>query len=289
MEKTYKKFLLILLVIIGIIMSSSRVMAADYTCDLEVKSDKTQIKKGESITYEIRATNIQAETGIIMFNALVNYDSQNFDCKVLGIDGDWSLLSFMENYIQMTRLDYMPHSEDQSIARITLTAKTDAKEGKYDIALENIKFTMDNNKSFELSNRTLSVNIIGENENTEEKEDKQDAEEEQDTQAKQESDTSNADDNISENITEDEENVEDQDNENDIQDEENEIIENDKSNQDQDEEISKKSVSATETEKLSKKVLPYTGILKVLPGIVLFIAIIVAGIFYLRYKYWRGI
>ena len=132
-----------------------------YTCDLIVEGDKTEIKAGEDITFELLATNIDAEDGIIMFETLLDYDTDVFECEVVeDDDSEWSKTSLIENYLTMTRNDLLPNSQNQSITKIKFKAKEDVKASNQIINLSNIKFTMDNEESFEIDDQVINIDIV---------------------------------------------------------------------------------------------------------------------------------
>lgn len=162
MRKIFFKTLIFLIIII-IACGINKVFAADnYTCNLLVEGNM-QIQPGQSTILELKAINIQAETGIISFEALINYNSDVFDCRIeTDSDGNWNKTGMIENYLTMTRSDLMPNAQDQVIARIILTAKESAPIGEYQLSISRIKFTMDNDKYFELSDVISNIAIANE-------------------------------------------------------------------------------------------------------------------------------
>ena len=125
----------------------------DYinTCDVEIYIDKDKLKTGEAVTYKIMANNIMADDGIVMFETLINYDSNIFECKVNNSQNDlWVQTSMIDNYLTMTRRDFTSSVEDQIVATITFTAKKDINLDEETITFNNIKFTMGNGQSFQI-------------------------------------------------------------------------------------------------------------------------------------------
>ena len=113
---------------------------SNYSCNLSVTGDKTSIQAGESITYEIKATNISAEQGIGLFQATVDYDSNLFDCKADSDDnGDWTKWQWIDGELIMS--NPLGSAEDQVIAKLTFTAKQGIQEGIYKVEISNIEFT----------------------------------------------------------------------------------------------------------------------------------------------------
>ena len=132
-----------------------------YTCNLSIDGDKTELKAGESVIYELKVSDIEAEDGIIMFETLINYDKDIFTCKAINDnDSEWNKTSMIDDYLTMTRNDLIPNSEDQTIAKIEFTAKQNIEPGEQLIDFSEIKFTMDNDQIFEIGDETVSIKII---------------------------------------------------------------------------------------------------------------------------------
>lgn len=132
----------------------------NYTCDLKIVGDKSKVLVGETVTYEIKAENIQAGAGIVMFESLINYDENTFDCQVENDkDGIWSRTGMIEHYLTMTKSDLEPTSKNQTIARVKLTVKQDATEGNKVIEFKKNKFTADDGKSFSVIDETINIEV----------------------------------------------------------------------------------------------------------------------------------
>ena len=134
----------------------------DYinTCDVEIYVDKDKLKTGEAVTYKIMANNIMADDGIVLFETLINYDSNIFECKVNNSQNDlWVQTSMIDNYLTMTRRDFTSSVEDQTVATITFTAKEDINLDEETITFNNIKFTMGDGQSFEINKDEVFIEI----------------------------------------------------------------------------------------------------------------------------------
>ena len=132
----------------------------EYTCDLSLIGDTDKIKAGESITYEVMAENIEAGNGIVMFEALLNYDTDSFDCDVVTDENiEWVKTAFVENYVTMSRSNLTPSNENQTIAKIVLTAKNDIQEGDKVLSINNIKFTSDDDITFTLPDESIDITV----------------------------------------------------------------------------------------------------------------------------------
>ena len=132
-----------------------------YTCNLSINGDKTELKAGESVIYELKVSDIKAEDGIIMFESLINYNKDVFTCKVINDnDSEWNKTSMIDDYFTMTRNDLIPNSEDQTIAKIEFTVKQNVEPSEQLIEFSEIRFTMDNDQIFGIADEIVSINII---------------------------------------------------------------------------------------------------------------------------------
>lgn len=160
------KNLIVFLLIIMIIAIARTSVAADYSCKVSLLGNKTEIKKGESITILVKATDIQAGEGIASFSAMLEYDSNIFDCTVSGDDdGTWQKQGLIENSLSMVRADLLANSSDQTIAKIVLTAKTDATAGKQSFKLTKMEFST-GEESFSVADVSTTITIKEDTENS---------------------------------------------------------------------------------------------------------------------------
>ena len=160
MLKNKMKGLVVLLLIMIIISIAGTSRAADYSCKVSLLvNNDGQVKKGESITILVKATDIQAGEGIASFNTMLEYDSNVFDCTVSGDDdGNWQKQGLVENSLSMTRSDLVANSSDQTIAKIVLKAKTDAPTGKQTFKLTKMEFST-GNETFSVADVSTSITI----------------------------------------------------------------------------------------------------------------------------------
>lgn len=131
-----------------------------YSCDFKLEGANTSIIPGGTATFEIKASNIKAEDGIIMFEGLLDYDYNIFECNIEDIEnGKWHKVSLLEEYFTMARNDLMPSSVDQTIGKLVVKARENAPKGTYQLKLKNCIFTMENNKDFSINDTTVSIDI----------------------------------------------------------------------------------------------------------------------------------
>lgn len=157
MRKRVLKILLIL--VIAFVSLNNSTFAADI-CTISLVPNKTQIKPGESVTFEVRATNINDSKGIILFAAYVNYDDNALTFNTANIGGDGWSGTVSENYISMQRTSLEPSKENQVIAKLTFTAKSNASVANKTIGLENISVTTETNTYDNLKNVSENFSIV---------------------------------------------------------------------------------------------------------------------------------
>ena len=166
MKKNFKKLITTILVCI-IIIGIALIVYADnnYTCTLTVTQDKETIAPEETVTFEFKATNIQAGNGIVMFSTTIDNDTTDILDKfdVTAVTGDsqgiWSGAENIDGVIFIKRKDYEPSSDDTVVARITLKPKSTTPEGTYTINFIENKFTTDDYTEFKVSDISKNIEI----------------------------------------------------------------------------------------------------------------------------------
>ena len=130
-------------------------------CELLITEDKEYIAAGETITLELKATQINAATGITMFETLLNYDSDMFECEIIDDENiEWKKIGFVDKYCTMARNDLTPSTEDQVIAKIAIKAKENIEPGQYTFGLSQIKFTLDDDQSFYVPDENKVIDVL---------------------------------------------------------------------------------------------------------------------------------
>lgn len=159
MLKNRSKILVVMLLIMIIISITGTSRAADYSCKVSLLGNKSEVKKGDSVTFLVKVTNIQAGEGIASFNGMLEYDSNVFECTVSGDDeGNWQKQGLVENSLSMTRSDLVANSSDQTIAKIVLKAKSDAAIGKQTFKLTKMEFSTGDD-TFTVADVSASITI----------------------------------------------------------------------------------------------------------------------------------
>ena len=131
----------------------------NYSCDLDINANKKSIKAGESIEYEIKVSNINASEGIKAFETYINYDSNLFNCTVKSNEEEnWTKVGFLEGYLTMVKNENV-NLEDQEIAKVVFTAKTDISANNYKVSFEKNKFTAGDDQVFEVADNSVEIKV----------------------------------------------------------------------------------------------------------------------------------
>ena len=161
MTKNIIKIIVGISIILIIALTQCQSFAATNSLTITLTPDKTEIKAGETVTVLVKVTNIQGE-GIVAFNANVNYDSDVFECTANGDDnGTWIKQGFMGSNLTTTRADLEASTENQTVAKLTYKAKSNATIGEQTISLSKIDFTTEND-SYNVQDISTKVKIVGE-------------------------------------------------------------------------------------------------------------------------------
>ena len=134
-----------------------------YTCNITLTPDKTSVKPGEDITYELTVSDINAGNGLKMVEFYVgNYDSNTFECKVRNYNEDkWSLIN-NEGYITIASTDSEAWTTNEKIAKIIYTPKSGVSNNTYQAGISNISVTTDDSSKISLEDLTLNIKVESE-------------------------------------------------------------------------------------------------------------------------------
>ena len=162
-----KIYLCLLAFIMFITVFDINVYAAndEYTCNLELIPDKSKILAGETVTIEIKVSNIQAGNGIAHLNGLLEYDNTVFEEKFktqTADDGNWTN-SVQENCVNFSTASIEPTIEDSVIGKVVLTAKKDVEIGVKEVKFINIAVSSIN-KKFYIDDISVKIEIVNEDE-----------------------------------------------------------------------------------------------------------------------------
>lgn len=139
--------------------TASEEVSNGYTCDLSINGDKTSVKAGETLEYELSILNINANAGIKAFETYIEYDPNVFDCKVKSNEEDnWNKIGFLENFLTMYKNENA-NTDEQTIVKIELTAKKSAPVGTYKLAFKNIRLTAEDEQSFKLEDSSIDIKV----------------------------------------------------------------------------------------------------------------------------------
>lgn len=134
-----------------------------YTCNITLTPDKTSVKPGEDITYELTVSDINAGNGLKLVEFYVgNYDSNTFECKVRNYNEDkWSLIN-NEGYITITSTDSEAWKTNEKIAKIIYTPKSGVSNNTYQAGISNISVTTEDSSKISLEDLTLNIKVESE-------------------------------------------------------------------------------------------------------------------------------
>ena len=164
---TLKKKIILYLIIVAIFTNVS-FAANNYSCQINMVPNRTQLNQGETVVYEIKASQINAGNGILLFQSLIIYDANVFDCRIESDDNrEWNMTGFVDNYLTMARSSLTGSSNDQTIAKVALTAKTNVASSIQTVGLKNISLTVDGDESFRVQDvsTNITVGTIADNNN----------------------------------------------------------------------------------------------------------------------------
>ena len=136
MKKILKTIILTVICILAFITIS---MAEDTAYKIELGSDKTEVREGETfvVTVEIDPTNV--EGGIGAYIAEIKYDPAIFEITNLEGVGNWETPMINEGKMIATTKDGECVTTKQEIAKITFVAKADVVNTTSEITLENFE------------------------------------------------------------------------------------------------------------------------------------------------------
>ena len=161
MKKSIKRVLISVLIVLLVVLFQGQSFATTNSLTLALTRDKTELEAGETVVVLVNVSNIQGE-GIIGFNANVNYDANVFECTAEGDDsGAWAKQGFIENNLTTARADLLANSENQTVAKLTFKAKSDATVGEKTISLSQIEFSTEN-EAYNVDDVQVKVQIITE-------------------------------------------------------------------------------------------------------------------------------
>ncbi len=137
------------------------------SCDISVSKDKVSVKKGETVTFSIKASNIKGVDGIATFMFQPIYDKNTFICNVKLTDSEaWGRRVYenVEGIYATASENLKPTLEDSIIAKVELTAKESATIGTKTIEFKNMMVGFKEGEttsgSYLLPNQSTVINIV---------------------------------------------------------------------------------------------------------------------------------
>ena len=148
-----------------LILFAGTSMAADEpTCKVSLMANNNaKVKRGESITILVKATDIQAEEGISAFSTNLEYDTDIFECSIEA-QGDWKETGFYEGLSLIMNTGSLQGSlEDQNLVKIILKAKSDATLGSQVFKLTDIRFSINTEQGFDVDDVSCTIEVVDDN------------------------------------------------------------------------------------------------------------------------------
>ena len=160
-NKKLKKIILMLaifVIFIGTIGIKS-LAADDYTCTLTLTPDKKELQVGESVILTMKVSDIEAGSGIAIYNGVIDVNTDIFDVEVKPDDDNVWGATLIEDSLTITKSDYETTSEDQVIGKIILTVKEGAELGEQTVTLRSNEFSSDT-ESFTIKDVSTDIKIV---------------------------------------------------------------------------------------------------------------------------------
>ena len=164
MTREMMRKIMIIFILFAVLISGASIKSfaaeEEYTCTLTIDPDKTKIAAGESVTFSIKVSDINAGNGIAIFNTTLEYDTNVFDIKLKPDDaGVWTIAK-VEDLLIFTKVGYEATTQDQEIGKIELTAKQDVELGKQTITFKKNEFS--DKTGFLVPDITKTIEIVKE-------------------------------------------------------------------------------------------------------------------------------
>lgn len=145
---------------LNIKVESEQTKEKNYSCNVIFTPDKTSVKPGESITYDLKLSNINAGNGIKILEFYIgNYDTSKFECKVNNYNEDkWSIRN-TEGYISISSNNSEAWKSDEILAKIIYTPKSGVTANTYQVPITKIKATTEDSSIITLKDTSLNIRV----------------------------------------------------------------------------------------------------------------------------------
>ena len=268
MKKVLLKITLLIIIYIVFIINSS---VFGQSFDFELIADRNEIKPGEKVVLQLNIKNIGLENGVASFQAKLHYDVNSFDYEIVTDensewikDEQYSNLNEYDLDLLFQTKDKIGTKNNQTIAKIILTAKTGIKIEKKNITLTDIVFSTGDAipQSMNIEDKKVELTVLSDENNNNEN-----------NNSTQEEDKEKVD-----NTQKNEIQMTNENNTN-MHQENNEQVTDNKEN-------NKLSGDATQS---TASMLPHTGIIKIFEIIALICMIGFSIFLYKKYNKWKNI
>ncbi|MBR3325475.1 MAG: hypothetical protein IKG14_05480 [Clostridia bacterium] len=140
---------------------TSEITENESPYEVHVEADKEQISPGETVNFNISVkVNDPNSKGVIMLESMFLYDTEYFDCKVIGAtSNNWEIKYILNNYFIANKKDLLPSYGDEIVAKVSFTAKKKSSKAEQTISFEQFKITTENEEKVEFPAQSVSVII----------------------------------------------------------------------------------------------------------------------------------
>lgn len=141
MKRVLKLSLTVLMIIVIMMLILGENSYAVNTCNMEIQTEKTELKKGEEFTANIYVSNIQSDRGVISLSATLEYDKESLTLEKMEGQNNWETPTSLVSYnpengkIAITRATVSKNNE--VIFKMVFKVKEESKENAT-IKLKNI-------------------------------------------------------------------------------------------------------------------------------------------------------
>ncbi len=141
MKRVLKLNLIVLMIIVIMMLILGENSYAVDTCNMEIQTEKTELKKGEEFTANIYVSNIQSDRGVISLSATLEYDKESLTLEKMEGQNNWETPTSLVSYnsengkIAITRATVSKNNE--VIFKMVFKVKEESKENAT-IKLKNI-------------------------------------------------------------------------------------------------------------------------------------------------------
>ena len=140
-----KNFILAIIILI-IISSTSTIVFAQSSLNINVVADKSNLKSGEEIIFSMSLSNMEEiDEGVNAYILTLNYNTEQFDFVKAEGANNWNAPMYNTNTISTGKIKFVSTisnftKDENEFLKITLKAKQQLSNNDIDITIDNISF-----------------------------------------------------------------------------------------------------------------------------------------------------